>query len=70
MVGLAACHWLCLHAVSALVRVCLVCCSLYESLVCNEYVNDLPGPSLLPEDAAQRARARLLIDQVGVPVSP
>lgn len=53
---------------------CLVCLpawcwcrSLYESLVCNEYVNDLPsgGPSLLPEDAAQRARARLIIDQVG-----
>lgn len=39
-------------------------CSLYESLVCNEYVNDLEGPSLLPEDSAQRAQARLTIDQV------
>lgn len=40
--------------------------SLYESLICNEYLNDLEGPSLLPEDAAQRARARLIIDQFGV----
>ncbi|KAF6255414.1 glutathione S-transferase [Scenedesmus sp. NREL 46B-D3] len=39
--------------------------SLYESLVCNEFINDLPGPSLLPEDATQRGRARLVIDQFG-----
>jgi glutathione S-transferase len=39
--------------------------SLYESLVCNEYIADLPGGrSLLPDDAAQRAQARLAIDQV------
>lgn len=41
-------------------------CSLYESLICNEYVNELAGPSLLPEDPVARARARLLIDQVCV----
>lgn len=39
--------------------------SLYESLICNEFIADLEveGPALLPQDAAQRARARLLIDQ-------
>lgn len=31
----------------------------------NEYVNDLEGPALLPQDPAARARARLMIDQVG-----
>lgn len=31
----------------------------------NEFISDLEGPSLLPGDAAQRAHARLLIDQVG-----
>lgn len=40
-------------------------CSLFESLICNEYLADLPGPALLPEDPLDRARARLLIDQVG-----
>lgn len=54
-------------------KLCLCAClchpspappSLYESLVVNEYINDLEGPSLLPEDPAQRAHARLLIDQV------
>lgn len=38
--------------------------SLYESLVVNEYISDLEGPSLLPEDPAQRAHGRLIIDQV------
>lgn len=37
--------------------------SLYESLICNEFIADLEGPALLPQDAAQRAQARLLIDQ-------
>lgn len=39
--------------------------SLYESLICNEFIADLEGPALLPQDAAQRAQARLLIDQFG-----
>eukprot|EP00878_Enallax_costatus_P016290 GHUV01017087.1.p1 GENE.GHUV01017087.1~~GHUV01017087.1.p1 ORF type:complete len:240 (+),score=82.52 GHUV01017087.1:537-1256(+) len=42
-----------------------VTCSLYESLVCNEYLADLPGPALLPQDPVERAKARLLIDQYG-----
>ncbi|WIA20134.1 hypothetical protein OEZ85_005984 [Tetradesmus obliquus] len=39
--------------------------SMYESLICNEFINDLPGPSLLPADPTQRAHARLIIDQFG-----
>jgi glutathione S-transferase len=39
-------------------------CSLYESLIVNEFINDLPGPSLLPVDPVARAQARLIIDQV------
>eukprot|EP00775_Hariotina_reticulata_P005210 gene5210-5448_t len=39
--------------------------SLYESLIVNEFINDLPGPSLLPVDPVARAQARLIIDQVG-----
>lgn len=43
--------------------------SMYESLICNEYVEDaFPGPSLLPPTPAGRAKARLLIDQFGAKV--
>lgn len=44
--------------------------SLYESLIVNEYLADLPGPALLPADAVERARARLVIDQFGAKFSP
>jgi glutathione S-transferase len=36
---------------------------MYESLVCNEFVNDLTGGKLLPADPSAAAGARLLIDQ-------
>lgn len=36
---------------------------LYESLIINEYLEEkYPNPPLLPEDPAQRAKARILID--------
>lgn len=63
------CCCLCTHVpVPVIVFVCPCMPSLYESLVVNEYVNDLEGPDLLPQDPAARARARLMIDQVGGPV--
>lgn len=57
---------LCVASRLLVCAVAVVCIrSLYESLIVNEYLNELEGPSLLPEDPAQRARARLIIDQVG-----
>lgn len=36
---------------------------IYDSTIINEYLNDeYPEPALLPEDSAERARARLLED--------
>jgi glutathione S-transferase len=57
--------WLLIVTLMLLLSVLYFLASLYESLICNEYLNDLDGPSLLPGDAALRARARLIIDQVG-----
>jgi len=43
--------------------------SMYESLICNEYLEDLiPEPALLPTSAIGKAKVRLLIDQFGVKV--
>jgi glutathione S-transferase len=40
--------------------------SMYESLICNEFIDDAyPGPALMPPAPLARARARLLIDQFG-----
>lgn len=44
--------------------------SLFESLVCNEFVNDACGGKLLPSDPAAAAGARLLIDQFFVKFGP
>jgi len=47
--------------------------SLYESLVCNEFVNDVSGGKLLPRgggDPAAAAGARLLIDQFSQKFGP
>ena len=42
---------------------------MYESLICNEYLEDLiPEPALLPTSAIGKAKVRLLIDQFGVKV--
>lgn len=36
---------------------------LYESLIINEYLDEkYPNPSLMPKDAAKKAKARILID--------
>ena len=40
---------------------------IYDSTIINEYLNDeYPEPPLLPEDSAERARARLLEDYADV----
>lgn len=48
---------------------CLNICSLYESLICNEYLEDL-APGHLPSSPAAAAAVRLLIDQFGAKVGP
>jgi glutathione S-transferase len=42
---------------------------LYESLICNEYLEDL-APGHLPSSPAAAAAVRLLIDQFGAKVGP
>lgn len=45
--------------------------SLYESLVCNEYVQEgFQGPGLLPDNPVARSKVRLLIDQFGQKFAP
>lgn len=49
---------------------CPLCLSsLYESLICNEYLEDL-APGHLPSSPAEAAAVRLLIDQFGAKVGP
>ncbi|RDA89879.1 hypothetical protein CP533_6647 [Ophiocordyceps camponoti-saundersi (nom. inval.)] len=46
---------------------------LFESIIVCEYLNDAfpdSGPSLLPTDAYQRARAKVWIDHVGSRIAP
>lgn len=44
---------------------------IWESAVINEYLEEAyPTPALLPEDAFQRSRARLAVEQVGSTLLP
>jgi glutathione S-transferase len=44
---------------------------IYDSTIINEYLNDeYPEPALLPEDSAERARARLLEDYADAAFTP
>lgn len=43
--------------------------SMYESLICNQFIHELPGKPLLPEHAAKWAHARIIIDRFSTVIS-